>query len=128
MTRGYKIVLLVIFLLICYTPLAPVIASPPLPTLSDGDLSSAIPSEWMSGSGDKDKAAADRDIKNRRMDMFSWRAFIALSWPVLRATGGKGESCENVLALDRNGSPWTPNKDVFPTQSRITVDNCPRWM
>jgi hypothetical protein len=92
------------------------------------DWSSSVPSE---GGQTPIGLVPDPKLKKHLMDKYSWETFIALSWPVSSSKESANTSSSTVScdASDNeiNGSPWKPSPD-FPTQSQITVDNCPRWM
>jgi hypothetical protein len=96
----------------------------------ESDGSPSVPSEWIPADQIPRQVLPDPKLKKRLMDKFSWETFIALSWPVSSKESANESS--SAVSCDEpnkemNGSPWEPRPE-FPTQSQITVDNCPRWM
>ena len=111
----------------------PVTVPQALPTLSSADLLPDVPSEWIPHDRDNPwllDPCKDPGIKKRLMDMYSWKTFIALSWPVSSVSPTPKDECdefEQGFKSQLNGSAPDP-KGVFPSEPRITKNNCPRWM
>lgn len=87
------------------------------PTIgSVSEFSPHIPQEWLCFDGlekmqqDERKAAeeANEARKNRWMDIYSWKMFVALNWPV-GLTGGSPRDPRN----------WVVRADAFPVEGKV---------
>lgn len=114
--------------------------APPLPDFnSNSDFSPSLPLEWttdMELAKADHKGQLDATRKRRLMDMYSWREFVALQWPLIWRQQDAGIQSPNYgcalpgqdFAVDQPG--WIADKSQFPgagATTEIGDGYVPRW-
>lgn len=94
-----------------------------LPTFLDGaSLTSTLPFDWTCSTEEALQASNNARLKQRFMDMYSWRIFVATHWPMQRTTSGQTTTWQPGTAFPLANRIASPQ-----TEARGMVE-IPHWM